>query len=444
MALRDREGFHRIPGIGPERPGAEFSSASRLNFAVKPCEPNSLVIIDNDKKLEHDFGRINRTESPKVQAINRDLYDGLDRLVASMEAGDCCPRNLVTMYHLEPRALPDIPLFLDKLGGVINDSAYFLATIGAGNSESEFAARQAALNEMGEKLRAEGLRPLRIVMHGEEKQPNGQASPAFGISDFASFEILFCDLSGDSGLRRDRRRIHSPVAKPDPDLNSELWNSFLPSNRMEMAQGVITFLKRQGRLRGQAVEVLNLGSGVGVTSSCLEKVYPAFAITDVDQVPYRRELMHRNYLQADVASLPLRDHSYDVLFSSFTFSYLGNSKEVMSEWLRVLRPGGEAYFIFHAPHSAYLTTAREMLAAQMATDFFKLLPGFPGQGFAGLYDWYCRQNYAWRMAFTEEREFLSYAHEIQICKHLVEKVASQMFSSQRQIEAFFAGLDAMD
>lgn len=444
MARRDREGFHRIPGIGPSMPGGEFSSTSGLNFAVKGCEPDSLVIIDNDPKLEQDFLHINRSEGPKIQALNQDLYVGLEQLAATMTAGNCGPRNLVTLYRLEPRAIPDIPRFLDKLVEVTDDGAYFVATIGSGNSNSEFADRTAVLDEMTAALRSRDMSPLRIVMHGQELQPNGHASPDFGISEFASFEILFCRLGDGAGLQSEQHGVSATATKKVRDLNPELWNSFLPSNRMELARGVVTFLEQLGRLRGQSVNLLNLGSGVGVTSSCLEKAYPAFSLTDIDQVPYRNGLMHERYLQADVASLPLRNHSYDALFSSFTFSYLGNSEEVMKEWLRVLRPGGDAYFIFHAPHSAYLTTAKKMLSAGVSQDFFKLLPHFPGPSFTGLYDWYCRQSHAWKMAFTEEQEFLSYAHEIQVCRHLVDEVASLMFSSVEQIEGFFSELDVTD
>lgn len=444
MARRDREGFHRIPGIGPEIPGGDFSGTARLNFAVKNCEPASLVIIDNDPKLEQDFLRINHTEGPTVQAFNLDLYDGLEELATTIGAGNCVPRNLITLFRLEPRAIPDIPRFLDKLEEVIAEGAFLVATIGSGNTRSEFVARTAVFDEMTAALRSRGMRPLRIVMHGQERQPNGQASPDFGISEFASFEILFCQLGAVPGTRSEQQSSSATATKKVRDLNPELWNSFLPSNRMELAQGVVTFLERQERLRGQSVRVLNLGSGVGVTSSCLGKAYAVFSITDIDQVPYRSGVMHERYVQADVASLPLRDHSYDALFSSYTFSYMGNSKEVMKEWLRVLRPGGDAWFIFHAPHSAYLTTSKEMLAAEMSQDFFKLLPHFPGPGFTGLYDWYCQQNPAWKMAFAEPQEFLSYAHEIQVCRHLVDEVASQMFDSAGQIGEFFSELDATD
>jgi ubiquinone/menaquinone biosynthesis C-methylase UbiE len=81
-----------------------------------------------------------------------------------------------------------------------------------------------------------------------------------------------------------------------------------------------------------------------------------------------------------VTSLPFLNASFAALFSSYTFSYLGNSIEVMREWLRVLKPGGNAYFIFHAPQSAYLNTAREMLSADMTRDFFELMQRYEGGG----------------------------------------------------------------
>lgn len=442
LARRGREGFHRIPGIGPERPGAGFSGSSRLNFAVRSCEPKSLVIIDSDKNLERDFEHINRTESPIIRALNLDLYEGLDCLATAVEQGEFSPRNLVTMFRLEPRALPEIPVFLDKLSRVVNKSAFFLATVGSGNTSLEFVARQQVMDELTLQLQARGLRPLRIVMYEQENQASGWVDPTFSVSEYASYEILFCNLDAAVSLPQEPRKKDGSQRESSTDLNPELWNSFLPTNRMEMAQGIIEFLKRKGQLSDQPEEVLNLGSGVGETSACLEKLHPSFSITDVDQISHKPGLMHRKYVQNDVTSLPFRNDSYDALFSSYTFSYLDNRKAVMGEWLRVLKPGGSAYLVFHAPHSAYLNTAREMLSADMAIDFFKLIAQYPGRDYTGLYDWFCRQNFAWRMAFKQERQFMSYVHEIQICKHLVEKVANQMFSTDAQIYAFFKSFNA--
>ena len=56
------------------------------------------------------------------------------------------------------------------------------------------------------------------------------------------------------------------------NLNNQLWNNFSPSNRMELAQGVVGFLKNHDRLDNDTVEMLNFQ----ITSSCLEKVYPFF------------------------------------------------------------------------------------------------------------------------------------------------------------------------
>lgn len=444
MARRDREGFHRIPGIGPERPGAAFSSSSKLNFAVKSSDPRSLVIIDNDKNLEQDFEQMNRSENPRILALNLDIYEGLDRLATTVEQGDCSPRNLVTMFRLEPRALPEIPTFLDKLSRVVTESAVFLATIGSGNTSLEFTARQVAMDELTAQLKARGLCPLRIIMYEQANQTSMGIAPAFGVSEYASFEILFCHLGSAVSVRQESQKEEPAQGTLSAELNPELWNSFLPSNRMEVAQGIIEFLKTQRGLTDQAVEILNIGSGVGETSSCLEKLHPPFTVTDIDQIPFKRGLMHERYLQNDVANLPFRSASFDALFSSYTLSYLGNSSAVMSEWLRVLKPGGDAYFIFHAPQSAYLNTASEMLSADMAKDFFQLLPSYSGQGFTGLYDWFCRQNMAWAMAFKQERQFLSYAHEIQVCKHLVEEVANSMFSTDGQIYTFFEELEATE
>jgi len=236
-----------------------------------------------------------------------------------------------------------------------------------------------------------------------------------------------------------RRAIHSV-----PTLNPTIWNNFLPAYRFEMARGIIDFLKATERLSDRHVHVLNLGAGVGETSSFLEKLHPPFLITDVDQIPYRKGLMHQRYLQSDVAKLPLLSNSYDVLFSSFTFSYLGNRKEVMLEWMRVLKPGGDAYFVFHAPHSTYLNTAREMVHTNIAQDFLQLVENFPGTGFTGLYDWFCRHNFAWRMAFPEEQNFLGYAHTILVYDHLVNEISSLMFENDTQIIDFFENLKVTD
>ena len=48
------------------------------------------------------------------------------------------------------------------------------------------------------------------------------------------------------------------------------------------------------------------------------------------------------------------------------------------------------------------------------------------------------------MAFKEEQKFQSYAHEIQVCEHLVHVVARQTFNSDQEIADFFESLGVKD
>ncbi len=194
MARRDREGFHRIPGIGPVTPGAGLSATSRLNFAVRSAEPGSLVIIDNDSNLTQEFAEINRLQGPRVLALNLDLYDGLDRLATAVQEGATRQRNLVTMFRLEPRALTDITGFVDKLCRVVRAPAYFLATIGSGDTRQEFIDRQQVMEALSVQFQARGQQPLRMMLYDPQNTNHESVRPLFGIAEFASFEILICRL----------------------------------------------------------------------------------------------------------------------------------------------------------------------------------------------------------------------------------------------------------
>jgi len=47
------------------------------------------------------------------------------------------------------------------------------------------------------QLKERGLSPVRIIIYQQENQTNGQVNPVFGISEYASFEILFCNLTAE-------------------------------------------------------------------------------------------------------------------------------------------------------------------------------------------------------------------------------------------------------
>lgn len=74
------------------------------------------------------------------------------------------------------------------------------------------------------------------------------------------------------------------------------------------------------------------------------------------------ELLKKRYEDANItvineinAILPLRDHSVDLIFSNLFFSWCEDSKKLLSQWQRILRPNGLIIF-----SSFGLDTLREL------------------------------------------------------------------------------------
>ena len=194
IARRDRHGFHLVPWIGPANPAAMFTVNSPLQFAVKPREPNSIVIMDNDSSMKPVYEKLNIEEQGQVQAMNLGFYEGLDVLAQLVSDNEACPRGLVTAYRLEPRAFTDIELFLAKLGKVIDQSADFVITIGSGDNADEFKHRIDVLNAIAEGLSARGMGPIRLKLCKGKTYDDQRNQPVYGLNQYASYEVLYCKL----------------------------------------------------------------------------------------------------------------------------------------------------------------------------------------------------------------------------------------------------------
>jgi hypothetical protein len=88
-------------------------------------------------------------------------------------------------------------------------------------------------------------------MYEQKNQISQWVNPAFGVSEYASFGILFCHLGSAAAAPSVLKNKGAVLGKLNAELNPDLWNRFLPSNRMAMARGVIEFLKAQSRLAEQ-------------------------------------------------------------------------------------------------------------------------------------------------------------------------------------------------
>lgn len=97
--------------------------------------------------------------------------------------------------------------------------------------------------------------------------------------------------------------------------------------------------------------ILEIGSGVGITTKFIQKKFPNSRITatdyDFDQVVEARRRLDSSIMvqQADATQLSFDDSNFDACFAILTFHHIENSPKAITEVYRVLKPGGKLYVI---------------------------------------------------------------------------------------------------
>lgn len=94
--------------------------------------------------------------------------------------------------------------------------------------------------------------------------------------------------------------------------------------------------------------IADLGCGTGLLTEEIRKKYPRARIMGVDLAPGMIEAARAKdcateLVEADVESLPFKDHEFDLLVSSSSFQWMDMDK-VIREARRVLKPGGQLIF----------------------------------------------------------------------------------------------------
>lgn len=94
-------------------------------------------------------------------------------------------------------------------------------------------------------------------------------------------------------------------------------------------------------------EVVDIACGTGYGSRLLAESGPAARVTGIDICPEaiayarsRHSLANTDYLTGSVISIPLPDCSVDVVVSFETIEHVDEDVEAISEYARILRPGG--------------------------------------------------------------------------------------------------------
>jgi len=117
--------------------------------------------------------------------------------------------------------------------------------------------------------------------------------------------------------------------------------------------------------------VIDVGAGTGRGSALLKKRYAKAQVIALDlALPMLRAAKHNNsWLKpfkrvcAEATSLPLPDHSVDVLHSNLCFQWVDDLAALFNECARVLKPGGLLTFSTFGPD-----TLKELRAAWAQAD----------------------------------------------------------------------------
>jgi ubiquinone/menaquinone biosynthesis C-methylase UbiE len=104
--------------------------------------------------------------------------------------------------------------------------------------------------------------------------------------------------------------------------------------------------------------VLDVGAGTGFLSIMLAEIGYSVVGVDLseDMIKNAQRKMDARGLKVrlelgDAEDLPFEDESFDALVNRAVLWTLPDPKKALSEWKRVLKPGGTLCFFLHGPHS---------------------------------------------------------------------------------------------
>lgn len=118
---------------------------------------------------------------------------------------------------------------------------------------------------------------------------------------------------------------------------------------------------RLDELKVAPVSILDLGAGTGHAARALKRRYPRSLVVAVDIAPgmlvrakqQSRWLRRFERVRADAYTLPFRDDSFDLIFSSLMLQWCDDLDAVFAEIGRVLKPGGLLLFSTFGPDTLF-------------------------------------------------------------------------------------------
>lgn len=94
--------------------------------------------------------------------------------------------------------------------------------------------------------------------------------------------------------------------------------------------------------------ILDIGCGTGATSVLLKKRYPEAEVIAIDLAELMLAQVAQDpkitCIQADTRALPFKAQSVDIIFANFLMPWIDDTKSLLKEWHRLLRPDGLLMF----------------------------------------------------------------------------------------------------
>ncbi|MBW0146923.1 malonyl-ACP O-methyltransferase BioC [Marinobacter arenosus] len=156
------------------------------------------------------------------------------------------------------------------------------------------------------------------------------------------------------------RTLAEPTDLDAAVADTEIADKLLIARQFGKACGTYEQASRLQRRMGEAMcrtlesgyegsrplRILDLGCGTGWFTRRLANLWPSARVTGVDLSP---EMIRKaseqsgpelDWLVADADALPLRDHSFDIVFSNLMIQWCADPGQVLAQCRRLLKPGG--------------------------------------------------------------------------------------------------------
>ncbi|GAB4532529.1 MAG: class I SAM-dependent methyltransferase [Pleurocapsa sp.] len=133
-------------------------------------------------------------------------------------------------------------------------------------------------------------------------------------------------------------------------VHAKIWSDGSVGGDPQLRQSYHQIL--QEKLAIQPQTILDLGCGVGMSTTALQEIYPQAQVTGLDLSPYflavaqyraqKQQQQQLNWVHGAAESTGLGDNSFDLVSACLMFHELPETaaKEIMLEARRLLKPGG--------------------------------------------------------------------------------------------------------